>query len=181
MTRDGTAGSKLPGVRSCILQVAGAVVDGSFAGSLRGVNCRKYSAAIPAVTPITTIAIANRRPDVPLSLPPPRCSPSIAAVYTHPPARKKRPHDERCRAAWRRRKRGLSRSRVRVKGNNPPCSSHTTADFALSRCVDRRLPSLLAFTSARSMLLSDVLVRSGLGTMSRLFKPSFANSTPLEA
>ena len=167
------------GVRSCILQVAGAVVDGSFAGSLRGVNCRKYSAAIPAVTPIATIAIASLRPDVPP--PSPRFSPSIAAVYTHPPARKKRPHDERCRAAWRRRKRGLSRSRVRVKGNNPPCSSHTTADFALSRCVDRRLPSLLAFTSARSMLLSDVVVRSGLGTMSRLFKPSFANSTPLEA
>src|SRR5688572_27693831 len=68
-----------------------------------------------------------------------------------------------------------------VKGNNPPCSSHTTADFALSRCVDRRLPSLLTFTSPRSMLLGDVVVRSGLGTMSKLFKPSFANSTPFEA
>ena len=93
----------------------------------------------------------------------------------------KRPHDERCRAAWRRRKRGLSRSRVRVKGNNPPCSSHTTADFALSRCVDRRLSSLLTFTSPRSILLGDVVVRCGLGTMSRPFKPSFANSTPFEA
>jgi len=56
---------------------------------------------------------------------------------------------------------------------------HTTADFALSRC-DRRLASPLTF-ALPPVLSSPVVARSCFGTMSKLFSPSLANSTPFEA